>query len=235
MSPKNVFSFATIMLIPMLFAGCMAIYPLYSAATMAHGLIRMGTSVYNAVEQADVDAAVSPGTTEEELRKIKRITFIFGDRSAVPTTTTGDLTGFVADNLEIDMMKLGFEVVEEHRLTKALEEKGIPVPERVDVNDAIRAGKILGVQAVIKGSVQSSHSVSSGMMVGADMKMGTLVQNATFKIIGVEKGNTMMVVTINYKNGQRPSVAAESIAAILGVKMRDPSADVKDEVKLKPK
>lgn len=233
MDRKNVFSLATILLIPMLFCGCMGMYSLYSLASMSHGLIRMGTSVYNAVEQADVNAVVSPDTTEEELRKIKRITFIFGDRSAVPIAATGDLTGFVADNLEIDMMKLGFEVVGEHRLAKALEEEGSPVPERLDVNDAIRVAKILGIQAIIKGSVQSSHSISSGMMVGADMTMGTLVKNATFKIIGAEKGHTMMVVTINYKNGQRPSVAAESIAAILEVKMRNPQADVKDEVKLK--
>lgn len=235
MRPKTICVLTTITLIPMVFCRCMGMYSLYSAASMAHGFIRMGTSVYNAVEQADVDAAVSPSTTEKELRQIKRISFVFEERRVMGTAATADLTGFVADNLEVDMMKLGFEVIEKHRLTKALEEQNIPVAGTLDVNNAILAGKILGVQAIIKGAVQSSQSMSSGFMAGADMKMTSLVQNTTFKVIGVEKGNTMMIVTINYKNGQKPSVASESIAAILKVKMQDPSADVKEAVKLRPK
>jgi len=52
--------------------------------------------------------------------------------------------------------------------------------------------------------------------------MTSLIQGTTLKIIGVEKANTLMVVAINYKNGQKPDVAAQSMAKIIKAKLEDP-------------
>jgi len=61
-----------------------------------------------------------------------------------------------------------------------------------------------------------------GYMGIGGTKMTTLVQSATFKIIGCEKADTLMAVAINYKNGQKPDVAAQSMAKIIKAKLEDP-------------
>ncbi len=46
------------------------------------------------------------------------------------------------------------------------------------------------------------------------------------KIIGVRKANTLMIITINYKIGQNPRVAAEGMAMVLKTKLEDPTLNV---------
>jgi hypothetical protein len=65
--------------------------------------------------------------------------------------------------------------------------------------------------------------------------MNTVVQSATLKIIDAKKANTLMLVTINYKVGQDPHIAAEGIAMVLKAKLEDPKSDVKEVMKAEKK
>ena len=134
----------------------------------------------------------------------------------------GGLTDIMADNLTIEMMKLGIECIERQRLRKVLEEQGLQMSGAVDTDNALKAGKIMGVHAIITGTVQASHSVSTGYMGISGTKMTSLIQSATFKIISCEKADTLMAVSIDYKNGQKPDVAAQSMAQIIKAKLEDP-------------
>jgi len=62
------------------------------------------------------------------------------------------------------MMKLGYECIERQQLKKVLEEQGLQMTGAVDAGNAVKAGKIIGVQAIITGSVQSSQKISTGYM-----------------------------------------------------------------------
>ncbi len=185
--------------------------------------IRAGASVMGSMEDASVNVAVSPGTTRERLNQIKKVAFVFSD---TPTPgmpfMPGGLTDIMADNLSLEMMKLGFESIERQRLKKVLEEQGLQMSGAVDADNAVKAGKIIGVQAIITGSVQSSQKISTGYMGIGGMQTTSLIQGATLKIIGVEQANTLMIVAINYKNGQKPDVAARSMAAIIKAKLEEP-------------
>ena len=95
------------------------------------------------------------------------------------------------------------------------------------------AGKILGARAIITGSITAGQTCSLGMIgVG---RVTTVVQNASLKIIGVKNADTLMIITIAYKIGQNPRVAAEGIALILKAKLEDPAVDVKEMLKKEEK
>lgn len=158
------------------------------------------------------------------MNQIKRVAFVFSAEAPTPGVpfAPGGLTDIMADNLSIEMMKLGFECIERQRLKKVLEEQGLQMSGAVDADNAVKAGKIIGIQAIITGTVHASQQMSTGYMGIGGVKMTSLIQSATFKIIGVEKADTLMVVAINYKNGQKPDVAAQSMAKIIKAKLDDP-------------
>jgi hypothetical protein len=218
------------MLLPLL-SGC---YAGVMALSLAPTAIMAGANVYNAIEEADINAAVSPSVTKEELGKIKRIALIFVDSGTTETSgigTSGSLTTIVRDNLALELLKEGFEVVEAQKLKSVLQEKGTQV-DSIHMDKAIKAGKLLGVQAIVVGAVSGSYAGSFGPFTG-QTRMHLSVLSASIKIIGVEKADTLMVVTINYKNGQNPSVAAESLAVVFKAKIEDPFGDVKERLKTK--
>jgi hypothetical protein len=170
------------MLLPLL-SGC---YAGVMALSLAPTAIMAGANVYNAIEEADINAAVSPSVTKEELGKIKRIALIFVDSGTTETSgigTSGSLT-------------------------------------------------TIGVQAIVVGAVSQSYGGSFGVFTGQS-RMHLSVLSASIKIIGVEEADTLMVVTINYKNGQNPSVTAESLAVVFKAKIEDPFGHVKERLKTK--
>jgi len=96
-------------------------------------------------------------------------------------------------------------------------------------NKVVRVGKRLGVHAIVTGNVTAAQNRSFGMLgVG---RMNTVVQSVTMKAIGVKKADTLMIITINYKVGQNPHVAAEGIAMVLKAKLQDPTVDIKGILK----
>lgn len=205
----------SLLLVPLY--GCLVAYEAAMLGSLAGDAI-------GGMEKKSVNAAVSPGVTKEQLGQIKRVSLIFGeDNSTIESLNSGGLTDIMADNMVIEMMKLGYECVEKEKLKKSLEDQGIKINGMLDLENAIRAGKNLGVHAIITGNVASSSSFkgSAGLM-SSKVTSGVQVKSASLKIIEPEKGETLMVVSINYKHGQNVDKAAKSMAKVIKEKLEDP-------------
>lgn len=172
--------------------------------------------IYGSIEQTDVNAAVSPGVTKEELSRLKHLAVIFGSEAQV--AYGGDITAVVGDNVTLELMKLGFKVSDRQTLKTVLDEQHLQMSGLADVQTAAKIGKILGADAIVTGNVTSGQKYGMGYSASTS----TVVSSATLKIIGVEKADVLMIVTINYKKGQKPNKAAEAIAQILKQKLEDP-------------
>jgi len=186
---------------------------------------QLGTTAYQSIEKADIDAAVLSGVTEKELKKIKYVAIFMGQESTEePLGRIGDLGAVVGDNLCIELAQLGFRVSDGSKLRKSTVKK--LVTAGYSSNKVLRVGKRLGVHAIVTGNVTAAQNRSFGMLgVG---RMNTVVQSVTMKVIGVKKADTLMIITINYKMGQNPHVAAEGIAMVLKAKLKDPTVDIKE-------
>jgi hypothetical protein len=209
--------------------GCVQTLTLLSFPVTA---LQLGATAYQSIEKADVDAAVISGSSEKKLKEIKHIAVFLGQESTEPPLgRIGDLGAVVGDNLCVELTKLGFRVRDGSRLQKATVNK--LAKAGYSSRNVAKIGRTLGVQAILTGNVTAGQNRSFGMLgVG---RMNTVVQSATMKIIGARKGNTLMLVTINYKVGQDPHVAAEGIAMVLKAKLEDPKSDVKKVMKAEKK
>lgn len=205
--------------------GCV---PTLSLITIPLTAFQLGTTAYQSIEKADIDATVVSGVTEKELKKIKYVAIFMGQESTEqPLGRIGDLGAVVGDNLCIELAQLGFRVSDGSKLRKSTVKR--LVNEGYSSNKVIRIGKRLGVHAIVTGNVTAAQSRAFGMLgVG---RMNTVVQSATMKVIGVKKADTLMIITINYKVGQNPHVAAEGIAMVLKAKLEDPTVDIKEILK----
>ena len=203
-----------------------------SLITIPLTAFQLGTTAYQSIEKADIDAAVVSGVTEKELKKIKYLAIFMGKESTEqPLGRIGDLGAVVGDNLCIELAQLGFRVSDGSKLRKSTVKR--LVNEGYSSNKVIRIGKRLGVHAIVTGNVTAAQSRSFGMLgVG---RMNTVVQSATMKVIGVKRADTLMIITINYKVGQNPHVAAEGIAMVLKAKLEDPTVDIKEILKQEQK
>ena len=192
--------------------------------------VQLGAQAAASIEDTDVDSAVSPGITKEDFEKIKKIAVIFDkpqQQQMMNPYQSGDLTSAIADSFTLELMKLGFDVIERQQLTTIIKEQELQL-SGLTREKLLEVGQVFGVNAVVTGSVTGSQSMSTGFM-GSNIKMTSLVQNASLKIIGAENARTMMIVTINYKKGQKPNDAAKTIAEILKLKLEDPFGEVGKE------
>ena len=210
--------FSAIVLLPL--CGCIQTLSLLSVPLTA---LQLGTMVYQSVEKAEVNATVASGVTEKDLRKIKHIAILLGQESNTPSFgKIGELKAVVGDNLSIQLTKIGFLVSDGSKLEKStlinLAEAGY------STNNVVKAGRALGVQAIVTGNVTAAQHSSFGVIgVG---RMNTVVQSASMKVIGMEKADILIVVTANYKVGQNPQAAAKGIAKVLKEKFKNPKSDV---------
>lgn len=227
MKIKNLFCLVLIPLILSQLLGCLAAYEAVALGGLAKGAI-------DGIDKANIDAAVSPGVTKERLNQITRVSFVFGeDKQAADMMLTGGLTEILSDNLTIEMMKLGYVCVDSQKLKKALEDQGIQITSPIDLDNAIKAGKSIGVQAIITGNVRASASFKASGILSTKMSSTSMIQSAGLKIIGVENGDTLMVVAINYKHGQKPDKAAKSMARIIKAKLDNPFGEERSHKKKK--
>jgi len=190
-------------------------------------MAQLGASAAASIEDTDINSAVSPGFTKEDFEKIKRIAVIFNQPEQQMTLQGSNLANSIADSFTVELMNLGFDVIERQQLTSIMNEQQLQL-SGLTSDKLLEVGKVFGVNAVVTGSVTGSQSVSTGFM-GSGVKMTSLVQNASLKIIGAENARTMMIITINYKHGQKPNDAARTIAKILKLKIEDPFGEVGKE------
>ncbi|MBW2650180.1 MAG: hypothetical protein JRC66_04035 [Deltaproteobacteria bacterium] len=208
------------LLVLLCFAGCA---PVVSFVAIAPTAVHFGSVAYQSVEKAEIDAVVPKSVSKEDLGAITHIAIFMGGESPNrPYGRIGDLAAVVGDNLCFELARLGFKVYGWNELKKSA--KGADTTDRM-----VKSGKALGAQAIITGSVAAGHTRSFGMLGVGRFK--TIVQSATLKVIDVKTADLLMMITINYKIGQDPKVAAEGMAMVLQAKMEDPSGDLKEKLK----
>ena len=207
-----------IVLLPL--CGCVETLSLLTVPVTA---IQCGTMAYQSFERVEIRATVVSGVTEKELQKIKHIAILLGPECDVPLAEEiGDLKAVVGDNLNIQLKKIGLRVCDGSKLEKStlrnLAKTGY------SMSDIVQAGRSLGVHAIVTGNVTGAQRRSFGMLgVG---RMNTIVQSASMKIIGVERADTLIIITANYKVGQNPEAVAKGIATALKEKLVNPQSDV---------
>lgn len=168
------------------------------------------------MENVDLNSAMSPGISKDDLNKIKRISVVLGASQSQTGTqapvfkfTMGDdLTIIMSDNIALEFMKLGFEVIERSSLDRVLSEQNLQMSGLADPVTAAKVGKILGIDAIVLGNLTTRQRYETGTMV-------SVVSNATIKIVGVEQGKVLTIVTLSYKKGQNPTEAARTMAIAL--------------------
>ena len=218
---KNKISFSIFSILILFFLpGCVQTL---SLITIPVTIAQLGATAYQSIEKADVDAAVASGVTTKELSKIQNLAVFLGQENTEPPFgRIGDLGAVVGDNLCVELAKLGFKIYDGGKLRK-LTKAGY------NTRKVAKAGKRLGVQAIVTGNIMAGQNRSFGMLgIG---RMNTVVQSASLKIIGVKKANTLMIITINYKIGQNPRVAAEGMAMVLKTKLEDPTMNIEKPLK----
>lgn len=191
------------------FGGCV------SAAYIGMGALIDG-------KNASANSAVTPGVTGEQLKQIQKVTFVFGEKSSAGVNTLynmGDLSSILEDNLTIEMMKLGYDCVSSQKIKKCLEEQGVQIAGVPTLEDSLKAGKTLGIHALIEGSLITLVS-SNRSVLTTKSSIGSQIQSANIKLIDVATGNTLMVLSINYKRGESPDKAAKQLAILLKEKMQ---------------
>lgn len=187
-------------------------------------LVQAGAGAVAGMENVDVNSALSPGVSNVDLNKIKRIGVVLGTSQAqtgtqAPVFKMGDdLTMVMSDNIALELMKLGFEIVERSSLNNVLDEQKLQISGLTDPATAAKVGKILGIDAIVLGTVTTSQKYQTGggfMGIGADVTMASVVSNATMKIVGVDRGTVLTIVALSYKKGQKPTEAAKTMAIAL--------------------
>ncbi len=206
---KQIVELLFLCITPLLLVGCLAYAPT---------LLQMGAGAIGGMENVDINSAMSPGITKEDLNKIKRMGVVLGTSQAGGFKLGDDLTMIMADNIALELMKLGFEVIERGSLDKVLSEQKLQMSGLTDPATAANVGKLLGVDAIVLGNVSTSQKMQTGggfMGAGADVTTASMVSNATMKIVGVEYGKILTIVSLSYKKGQKPTEAAKTMAIAL--------------------
>ena len=194
------------------YGGVMALSQASMVMGTASQAVGLGTSIASLIEQTDVKVAIAPGITGEDLRRIKRIALVF----QVPGPMGESLSAVMADNVTLELLTLGYQVVDRERVTKITERRGSGA---MDPETAAKVGRTVGLDAVVLGSVTASGEYAGGFMVNR-IGMGQVVQNATLRVVGVTRGEVLMVVALSYKNGQTPAEAAKVMAYVLREKLQ---------------
>lgn len=212
------------LLVWLCFTACTQVVSLVAIAPTA---VHLGSVAYQSIEKAEINIVVSEDASKGNMDAITYIAiFMGGESSTRPYGRIGDLTSVVGDNLCVELTRLGFRVYGWNELKKSANGSG-------NTDGMLESGRALGAQAIITGSVTAGHNRSFGMFgVG---RFETVVQSATLKVIDVKTADFLMMITINYKVGQNPKVAAEGMAMVLQTKMEDPSGDLKEKLKEKVK
>ena len=143
----------------------------------------------------------------------KRVAVFDFDYSTVQSSSSAvfgtnvDIGKGIADLIVEDLVKSGvYSVIDRKALQKVLEEQNFSNSDRADVNSAAKLGKILGVDAIILGSITQFGADEKTTSVG-----GGGIRIGGFGIGGVSRKESKAVVNISAR-----MVSADT-AEILGV------------------
>lgn len=133
----------------------------------------------------------------EALAKIKRIAVMpFSDGPGVLSRQSGEATaGFV-------MTQIKYDLVERTHIKKVFEEHKLQISSLTDPSTAKKAGKLLGVDAIMVGSVsQYEHSKGYTHLIYFTIPTNEYTIGATIRIIDVFDGKVIYRVSGCGKSG----------------------------------
>ena len=174
-------------------------------------LISAGAGAVAGLENVDVKAACSPGITTTDLQKIKKVAVVLGMGTQTNKNpymqfpgNDENFTSVMADNIALELMTLGYQVIERASLDKILSEQKLQTSGITDPATAAQIGKVLGIDAVVLGNVTTSNStkVSGGFMgLGSGVSSAQVISNASMKVVDeklkVSKKQTYICMELN--------------------------------------
>jgi Curli production assembly/transport component CsgG len=190
---------------------------------------------------SSVRVAMGPRVTQADLQKIRKVAVLLGPTKA-PSGNSGGHPGdsdpiaamlamsmgelgrgsidTFNDQLIINLMEIGLEIVERKQLDQITNEQALRLSGLTESDKSIALGKVLAVDALITGNLDVRQEYDSGWVLGIGAGSKDVVKNATIKMIDVEKGNTLVAVSVAYSRGATQDVAARDIANALKEKMK---------------
>jgi len=133
-----------------------------------------------------VDHHLRPGI---DLRRYERIAVL----SFSPPSGETSAGIYASDIVGLELMKKGYIVVERARVDQVLREQGLGLTGVIDELTAVEIGKILGVQAIVVGSV-GNYKIDRQMMGGGffgPMLIITSYASVTMKMIDLRDASVV--------------------------------------------
>jgi curli biogenesis system outer membrane secretion channel CsgG len=173
---------------------------------------------------SNISVAVGPRVTQADLRKIKKVAIQLDGGGFAGMPAFGGLrmmggggSEAFSDHFAVELLRLGIDVVERAQLDKVMKEQALNLGGVTEAEKTIAVGKILAVDALITGSVGMGQTFSSGYVMGIGAGMQEIVNNASIKIIDVEKGNWLLIITMS---GGKDSVLDTATAFAKALKQK---------------
>ena len=154
---------------------------------------------------SNLSVAVGPKITQADLRKIKKVAIQLDASGFAGMPNFGGFrmlggggsTEAFSDHFAVELLKLGIDVVERTQLDRVMKEQALNLGGVTETEKTIAAGKILAVDALITGTVGMGQTYSMGYVMGIGAGMHEVVGNASIRMIDVEKGNWLLVITMS--------------------------------------
>lgn len=162
-------------------------------------VIEAASTVADAERSAfkDIDVTISRGFTVDDVRAVDGIAFIDVPEDSLVFTT----------NLEKELINEGFNVVDSEQFQSVLEQQRVSNPGQA----LAMAGKIAGVDAVLKGGAKEGMGFKRGFLgIGSDMLSG--VTSVVFRMVDAKTSSVILVASVSYKKPKSPDEAARDIA-----------------------
>lgn len=166
---------------------------------------------------SNVKVHVAPRVTATDLQKIKKVAVLFGSGSPtgsfpIPGLGVGSSAEAFGDALAVEMLGIGLDVVERQQLDKVTGEQALGLSGVTEGDKTVAIGKVLAVDAILTGTVDSGQEFSTGyvMGIGAGLRQG--IKNATVKVLDVERGNLVVALSASYSSVKTVQEVAQDIA-----------------------
>jgi hypothetical protein len=210
------------------------------AAAYAPSALMIGGGLYSRIEKADIEAQVHDRKTVQNLKKVAVITV--SSKGSEGEWNMGQIYGQTAeslsDHLGSSLRSEGLEVVETMEIEQALLSQrkvalaGAPSEEKIFTkNDLIKGAFDLGADAVLMSRASYGTEMDVGFLgLGGAGRGRTNVTTAEARVFN-RHGKTVMNVAIAYKKGEPPQEAGKALGLITAIKIENPDADVKAEIK----
>lgn len=217
------------------------------AAFLAAGV----AGVASIEDKVETDIAVSPGVSKQTLLGLNRVAVFLQTKASEGQYATKNtsphpesvgvegqgykrtqfqlLDQLLSDYTALHLMKIGYDVVERNQLEAVVEEQALHQTGLLDERNLIKAGKVLGVQAIIIGSYVPSQKINFGISKGGAVT--NTVKQATLKLVSVNEGRTLVLAIVDYKGaGGEFKEVAKYLAGLINSQIKDdvastPSAD----------